>query len=106
MAPSPISELHQLSTFAMTIADAPEMEPIRLGYSFKDIRVGSKHAYLCKLYEQASRFINRIRWKTYWYRKGRDDGTISDEKNRIFPTNYSAPGDESLTSFETDFYKI
>ena len=90
----------------MTITDAPDMEPIQLGYSFRNIRVGGKHPYLCKLYEQASRFINRIRWKTFWYKKGRDKCDPTNELDKVFPTKRSAPGDEDLTGFESDFYDL
>ena len=90
----------------MTITHAPDMEPIQLGYSFRNIRVENKHPYLCKLYEQASRFINRIRWKAFWYKKGRDNCDPTDELDKVFPTKRSAPGDEDLASFESDFYDL
>ena len=89
----------------MVIAEAPDMEPIQLQYSFKNIRNGSKHEYLCKLYEQTSKFVNRIRWKAYWYRKG-NDVSKPDERKRIFPSNFSAPSDEGLNAFENDLYSI
>ena len=87
----------------MSIANAPEWESIQLGYSFRNIRTGNNHLYLCRLYEQASRFVNRIRWKVFWFKKGSRDG---DEEKRLFPSKYSAPEDKDLISFEADFYDL
>ena len=57
----------------MSLAAAPPMEPIQLGYSFKNIRTGNQNTYLCRMYEQANRFIKRIRWKAFWFKKGKND---------------------------------
>ena len=84
------------------------MDKFNLNYSLKNIPVGSKQIYYTRLYDMASKFINRLRWKAYHFR---DDNTFDDETDskeddhlRQFPVRYSAPPCDDLARFEDDFF--
>ena len=79
----------------------PTLEEMNLGYSFKNIPIGNQQYYFRKLYEMASRFINNIRWKTYWSSKDNNDYS-----RNVFPSRRSAPPNEHLVSFENDFFSL
>ena len=88
------------------IAGAPDMEPIQLGYSFKNIRTGNKDIYLGKIYEQANRFIRRLRWKVYWWKNGEKEREDKGRFDALFPTRKPAPWDKDLVDFENEFYDM
>ena len=85
------------------------MERFDLNYSLKNIPAGSERVYFTRLYDMASKFINRLRWRAYHYK---DDNTIDDETElpdeeehlSKFPVRYSAPPCDDLEQFEEDFF--
>ena len=88
----------------------PDLNPIRLGYSFKNINKGGRKQYLCKLYEMTSRFIRRLRWKAYWFEQHQQQSerTYEEEGNeyKVFSTNNTPPSNRHLTNFEDELYNI
>ena len=92
------------------IDNTPDLDPIRLGYSFKNINTGGRKHYLCKLYEMTGKFISRLRWKAYRFEKHQQQSerTHEDEGNEynVFPTNNTAPSNRNLIKFEEELYSI
>ncbi len=85
------------------------MDTIKLGYSTKNIPICDRRQYIVKIFDMTSRFIDRIRWKVYWYENNdQKDATYEnpDQQNFGFPTRNAAPADKRLESFETDMYNM
>lgn len=64
--------------------------------------------YNCKLYEMAARFINRVRWKTYWSVDGNNDQEENHQPERynVFKSNRAGPINDNLVAFEEEFYDL
>jgi hypothetical protein len=80
------------------------MEKFYLNYSLKNIPVGNNDFYLTRFYDMVAKFINRVRWKAYWFTDDKDDGNTDDNTLHRFPSRNSAPKSEHLTRFEEDLY--
>ena len=63
------------------------------------------------MFEMTSRFIERIRWKIYWYErhieeKNTDVTTTEDNETYGFPTRNAAPACDEIAAFEDDLYNM
>ena len=82
------------------------MEPIKLGYSFKNIPMHCNETiYNCKLYEMASRFINRVRRKVHWFGK-EDDSEKNEQKYNVFRARTTVEPIDELKQFEKEFFEM
>ena len=97
-----------MSSTMPTVADTPDMEPIKLGYSFKNISMSHNETmYNCKLYEMAARFINRVRYKVHWSRAENEKENEPDNNNyNVFRSRTTAEPLDDLKSFEEEFYQL
>ena len=84
------------------------MNKFVLNYSLKNIPVGNKQAYMTKLYDMTAKFINRLRWKAYWYSTDDSDRNedCDDEAAFKFPSRNSAPLCPELSAFEDELYDV
>ena len=81
------------------------MVPINLGYSVKNIPPCNCYQYTVKMYETASKLIERMRWKAH-FSNAEEQETDQTEFKGIFPTEKSAPKDKHLTRFENELYDL
>ena len=76
-------------------------------YSLKNIPICNKRAYKIKIYDKASKFINRMRWAAYWFDNPSDDGKGKDVyPNYRFPCRNAAAANTLLTPFENELYDL
>ena len=75
-----------------------------IDYSLKNIPIPGKDAYLKSLLSKTENFIQRLRWKAYFFLN--PDQKKSDIKTFGFKTEKSAPQVRQLVNFETDLYSI
>ena len=88
----------------------PDLEPLAIDYSLKNIPISNERAYRIKLFDMTNKFINRIRWKAYWYDKSLEE----DEDKNIpeangsykFPSRNYGPQNELLADFENDMFEL
>ncbi len=85
-----------------------KMDKFNLNYSLKNIPVGSKQIYYTRLYDMASKFINRLRWKAYHFRENNEfeDDSNPEEEDHLYqyPVRFSAPPCDDLARFEDDLF--
>ena len=75
-----------------------------IDYSLKNIPIPSKDAYLKSLLSKTENFIQRLRWKAYFFLN--PDQKKSDIKTFGFKTEKSAPQVRQLVNFESDLYSV
>ena len=91
------------------ISETPDMEPINLGYSFKNIPPCNRRMYMTRIFETTYRLVEKMRWKAYYFDKNgeEDDEPSTPEYTKgVFPSRYSAPVNKYLEDFEKDLYKM
>ena len=88
------------------INEAPEMDPIRLGYSFKNIPLSSKKQYMAKMFEMTGRLVERMRWKVNFFDENANEGNQQERRkfDEVFKTSKSAPVIKELEQFENELY--
>ena len=88
--------------------ELPDLEPIVLDYSLKNIPIASKQAFLIRAFDKTNKFIERLRWKAYWFDNGeKDDETVTSQQGRYgFETRRSAPACDKLAPFENDLFEL
>ena len=81
------------------------IKKLDFNYSLKDIPLTNKKEYTIKLYDAASKFINRLRWKIFFINNENVD--INEQKEEdIFKSTRSAPACDELKNFEIDLFKL
>ena len=81
------------------------IKKLEFNYSLKDIPLSNRKEYKIKLYDAASKFINRLRWKAFFISNESVDINKQKEED-IFKTNRSAPACEEIKKFEVDLFKL
>ena len=86
------------------------MDCLDFNYSLKNIPICDKKAYMVRLFDMTSKFVNRMRWRAKYfndYRNNTNEPTKESELfDRIFPCRYSAPECELLIPFENDLWRL
>lgn len=89
------------------------METFECKYSLKNIPTCKRQAYMTRLFNETNKFIEKIRWKAFWYERNNndsneDDKQMSNDYNCIykFPTSRSAPVSDKLKPFENDLFNL
>lgn len=86
------------------------MNPLDFNYSLKNIPISDKNAYVVRLFDMTSKFINRMRWRAKHFNDHRNNIEEPKEESNpfdgIFPCRYSAPECDLLIPFETDLWKM
>ena len=92
----------------MTNNKNDDLLPINFQHSLKNIPISNKSSYLTKLYDQTANFINRMRWKAFFFDKQDPDNAdqTNDELSGIFKGKRSAPEIDALKPFENDLYEM
>ena len=79
-------------------------------HSLKNIPISNRKYFLTKIFDQTSKFINRLRWKAYFFdlQDSHDlpDTPSQDEINKLFPSRRSAPEIKDLKAFEDDLFNM
>ena len=82
------------------------MDKFQLQYSKKNIPVPSQNSYFKCLIAKTESFINRLRWKAFFYdRNNTNDDGEKDEKFG-FRTENSPPSNAALSGFESDIHDL
>lgn len=55
--------------------DTPQLDQINLDYSHKNITLSKQRDYMIKLFDMTNKFINRIRWKAFWFEQKKETAT-------------------------------
>ena len=75
-------------------------------HSLKNIPFSNKKYFMTKIFDQTSKFINRLRWKAHFFelQDSHDypDTPTQDDINKIFASKRSAPEMKDLKNFEDD----
>merc|ERR1712240_120233 len=71
-------------------------------YSLKNIPIPDKDSYLKSLLSKTECFIQRLRWKTYFFLNPKEK--TCDTNTFGFKTEKSAPQVKELVNFENDLY--
>ena len=82
-----------------------KLKKIDFKYSLKDIPLANKKEYTIKLYDAASKFINRLRWKVFFI-NSETSSTNEQKEENIFKSTRSAPACDELKNFEIDLFKL
>ena len=82
------------------------MDKFQLHYSEKNIPGPPQDSFLKCLISKTGNFINRIRWKAFFF--DQTDETSRDEvQNKFgFKTENSPPSNTALSNFESDLYDL
>ena len=81
------------------------LKKIEFNYSLKDIPLADKKEYTIKLYDAASKFINKLRWKVFFI-NSKTTSTNEQKEENIFKSTRSAPTCDELKNFEIDLFKL
>ena len=81
-----------------------EWECMRFDYSWKNIPICNKQAYTIKLFDMTNKFIDRMRWKAFWFENPATGE--NEQKNYKFPTRRSGPRNDKLVPFEEDLFNL
>ena len=73
-------------------------------YSLKNIPIPDKDSYLKSLLSKTECFIQRLRWKTYFFLNPKEK--TCDTNTFGFKTEKSAPQVKELVNFENDLYSV
>ena len=82
-----------------------DIQKVNFKYSLKDIPICNKKEYLIKLYDATSKFINRLRWKLFFYNH-EDNSPYENKEENIFKSRKSAPAHDDLKAFENDIFNL
>ena len=99
------------------MSTTPHLDLFQVEYSLKNIPVGNKREYMIRLYDQTCKFIERLRWRVYWFiangdnnEAGKDDSNEASkdtiEMESKFPTRKSPPPNDLIQAFEDDLFKL
>ena len=91
--------------------DVPELKPFDVKYSLKNIPISNRRSYMIKLFDMANNFINRLRWKAYFYEKKMNQEKAEEEADYdpeydIFPSKRYGPWSDNLAAFENDLFDL
>ena len=87
------------------IANTPDLTPICLGYSLKNIPPSKKEQYMVKMYQMADKLVRKMRWKAF-HLNLEEQEFVSKEYGGIFPTHRNPKEDKHLERFENDLYNL
>ena len=85
---------------------------INFEYSMKDIPLCNKKLYINKIFDQTSKFVNRMRWRAFFYELHNNGDELNpadhtrDEELDVYNSRRSAPEMEKLKAFESDLFDI
>ena len=82
-----------------------DIKKVEFNYSLKDIPLANQKEYLTKLYDATSKFVNRLRWKLFFY-NNEDISPRESKEEDVFKSNRSAPACDDLKAFENDLFDI
>ena len=82
------------------------MDNFQLNYSKKNIPIPSKDSYLKCLISKVESFINRIRWKAFYYDGNHASSNDEKEEKFGFRTGNSPPNIPALSKFESDMHDL
>ena len=82
-----------------------DIKKVEFNYSLKDIPLANQKEYLTKLYDATSKFVNRLRWKLFFY-NNEDISPRESKEEDVFKSNRSAPACDDLKAFENDLFNI
>ena len=87
------------------------MELFDCKYSLKNIPTCKRQAYMIRLFHMTNKFIEKIRWKAFWFEENNsedeNDKQMSNDFNYYkFPTSKSAPVSDKLKPFENDLLNV
>ena len=90
------------------MSSASQLAAFNLDYSLKNIPTGNKNGYRIRLYDRASKFIQNVRWRVYWYcKKGKKKETDEPERSIYsFPSSRSAEPNPLLQPFEKGLFDL
>ena len=79
-------------------------------HSLKNIPISNRKYFLTKIFDQTSKFINRLRWKAYFFdlqdSHDHPDTPTQDDISKSFPSKRSAPEIKDLKAFEDDLFDM
>ena len=81
------------------------LEKVNFGYSLKNIPIPSNQAYLKTMIDKLENFINRLRWKVFFF-LNKNQENDSQNENFGFKTDKTAPASDELRQFENDLYEL
>ena len=83
---------------------------INFNHSLKNIPLCDKKSYLMKLFNQTSNFVNRLRWKVFYFElRNSSDAPHPETQNKlskIYSSRKSAPEMKKLKAFEDDLFNM
>ena len=86
------------------------MKLIEFDHSLKDIPIYSNKSYTLKIFDQTAKFINRMRWKAFYFENKNTDDTsnldCTPKDFDIFGSKRSAPVMDKLKAFEKDLFDL
>ena len=88
-----LSSLLGLTTFLCTVST---MEKVNIDYSLKNIPVPPKDIYTRALIEKTEQFLQRVRWKTFFFQQSNDEKTPTFNTYG-FKTSKNAPHKQRLS---------
>ena len=74
-------------------------EKIEVNYSLRDILLANKREYTIKLYNAASKFINRLRWKVFFI--SRETTSFNEQKEENI--QHQTPACDELKNFKLNY---
>ena len=60
------------------------MERFEFNYSMKDIPIADKRTYMIKLFDQTNKFINRMRWRAFFFERRDKQKVETENVSKIF----------------------
>ena len=96
------------------------LKPFQFDHSLKCVPIATKKQYTVKLFHFTNAFIQKIRWRAYFYEEALqkrpsemnpNSSTVNDDDDntpsrRLFPTSHSAPMCQRLLAFESDLIDL
>ena len=80
-----------------------EMEKVNLGYSLKNIPISSDQSYLKNMIEKLESFINRLRWKTFFFmNKNQEEESENQGSHTILKIKFH----DFFMTFHDFFYEV
>ena len=79
-------------------------------HSLKNIPLSNKKYFLTKIFDQTSKFINRLRWKAHFFESqefhNHPDTLTRDDISKLFASQRSAPEIKDLKAFEDNLFDM
>ena len=86
------------------------MKLVEFDYSLKDIPIYSSKSYTLQIFDLTAKFINRMRWKAFYFEKKNTDDTSTfggtSKDIDIYGSKRSVPVMDRLKAFETDLFDL